>query len=311
MQDTDQGERRIHCNSNQIGFLNSSSGWSAYSTDAGLWACANGLTVTGNISVTGAVDGRDVAADGTKLDTIATSANNYSLPATPSVTSLNVADKINHTGDTDTYIQFHAADQWRVVTGGIERFEVNNTTVTSVEPIYAPSFHGDGSNLTGISSGLPLSGGTLTGDLSIPSKLIHAGDTDTYIRFNSDEFSIYTGGTERVKINNTYAYFNNYVTAPYFSATSDMNLKTDIKKIVNPLEMISNLNGYTFNWKESGEASAGVIAQEVEKVLPSAISENKEGSKSVNYNELIGVLIEAVKEQQVQIDSLKKMLGDN
>jgi hypothetical protein len=75
--------------------------------------------------------------------------------------------------------------------------------------------------------------------------------------------------------------------------------------------MISNLNGYTFNWKESGEASAGVIAQEVEKVLPSAISENKEGSKSVNYNELIGVLIEAVKEQQVQIDSLKKMLGDN
>ena len=75
--------------------------------------------------------------------------------------------------------------------------------------------------------------------------------------------------------------------------------------------MISNLNGYTFNWKESGKASAGIIAQEVEKVLPSAISENKEGNKSVNYNELIGVLIEAVKEQQVQIDSLKKMLGDN
>jgi hypothetical protein len=50
-------------------------------------------------------------------------------------------------------MQFHAADQWRVVTGGAERLEVNNSTVTSTEPIYAPSFHGDGSSLTGIQSG--------------------------------------------------------------------------------------------------------------------------------------------------------------
>ena len=343
------------------------------------------VRIVNNLIIAGTVDGRDVSTDGTKLDTIATSANNYSfpytvsnsagsstvvqrdgngyifanyfnstdndvatgdvggiicktsndyhrtasaaavrsfinvanganaysLPAIPSVTSLNVADKITHTGDTNTYIQFDAADQFRVVTGGIERLEVNNTQITSVEPIHAPSFHGDGSNLTGVSGGLPLSGGTLTGDLTIPSKIIHSGDTDTYILFNSDQFQVYTGGTERVRINNTYAYFNRYVSAPYFEATSDIKLKTDIKKIVSPLEMISNLNGYTFNWKDSGKASAGVIAQEVEKVLPSAVSENEEGSKSVNYNELIGVLIEAVKEQQVQINSLKKMVGDN
>jgi hypothetical protein len=60
-------------------------------------------------------------------------------------------DQIIHEGDTDTYIQFHAADQWRVVTGGAERLEVNNSQVTSTEPIYAPSFHGNGSALTGIS----------------------------------------------------------------------------------------------------------------------------------------------------------------
>jgi len=69
------------------------------------------------------------------------------------VTDLYVADQIFHTGDTNTYMQFHAADQWRVVTGGTERLEVNNTQVTSAEPIHAPSFHGDGSALTGISSG--------------------------------------------------------------------------------------------------------------------------------------------------------------
>jgi len=59
-------------------------------------------------------------------------------------------DAIYHEGDTNTYMQFHEPDQWRVVTGGVERLEVNNFAVTSIEPIYAPSFHGDGSNLTGV-----------------------------------------------------------------------------------------------------------------------------------------------------------------
>jgi len=71
----------------------------------------------------------------------------------PTFNDIYVADQILHSGDTDTYMQFHAADQWRVVTGGVERLEVNNTQVTSAEPVHAPSFHGDGSALTGISAG--------------------------------------------------------------------------------------------------------------------------------------------------------------
>jgi hypothetical protein len=59
-------------------------------------------------------------------------------------------DQIIHEGDSNTYMQFHAADQWRVVTGGAERLEVNNSQITSTEPIHAPSFHGDGSALTNI-----------------------------------------------------------------------------------------------------------------------------------------------------------------
>jgi hypothetical protein len=59
--------------------------------------------------------------------------------------------QIIHEGDTDTYMEFHSADEWRVVTGGVERLEVNNTQITSAEPIHAPSFHGDGSALTGLS----------------------------------------------------------------------------------------------------------------------------------------------------------------
>ena len=64
--------------------------------------------------------------------------------------NLTIPNQIIHAGDTDTYMQFHAANQWRVVTGGSQRLEVNNTQITSTEPIHAPSFHGDGSALTGI-----------------------------------------------------------------------------------------------------------------------------------------------------------------
>jgi hypothetical protein len=63
---------------------------------------------------------------------------------------LTISSTLQHSGDTDTYMQFHNADQWRVVTGGTERLEVNNSQITSAEPIHAPSFHGDGSNLTGV-----------------------------------------------------------------------------------------------------------------------------------------------------------------
>lgn len=65
------------------------------------------------------------------------------------------------------------------------------------------------------------------------------------------------------------------------------------------------MRGVTFEWKKDGTPSAGVIAQEVERVMPSAVKTNLEtGLKSVEYDQLIAPLIEAIKEQQAQIDSL-------
>ena len=78
----------------------------------------------------------------------------YVNPASTSkLNSIYLEGAIYHNGDTNTYIQFHTSDQFRVVTGGSERLEVTNTQVTSTEPIHAPSFHGDGSSLSGIQSG--------------------------------------------------------------------------------------------------------------------------------------------------------------
>ena len=66
-----------------------------------------------------------------------------------------VDGNIYHNGDTNTYIGFHTTDQWRVVTNGTERLEVNNTKITSTEPIHAPSFHGNGSALTNLPTPTP------------------------------------------------------------------------------------------------------------------------------------------------------------
>jgi len=96
------------------------------------------------------------------------------------------------------------------------------------------------------------------------------------------------------------------VSATNFNTTSDINLKENIKPIEDSLNKVLQLNGIEFDWKDNQQPSIGVIAQEVEKVFPSLVKTAK--NKSVNYNGLIGVLIEAVKEQQKQIEELKKII---
>jgi hypothetical protein len=98
------------------------------------------------------------------------------------------------------------------------------------------------------------------------------------------------------------------VTAIDFNSTSDINLKTNIKRIENPIDKVLQINGVEFDWKDNQQSSMGVIAQEVEKVFPNLVRTTE--NKSVNYNGLIGVLIEAVKEQQKQIEELKKLIQD-
>ena len=97
---------------------------------------------------------------------------------------------------------------------------------------------------------------------------------------------------------------NGNVRATGFYYTSDLALKTNIKPLENSLAKILQLQGVSFNWKDSGELSIGLIAQEVEKIFPELVSGN-EGSKTVDYGKLVPVLIEAIKEQQNEIEKLK------
>jgi hypothetical protein len=96
------------------------------------------------------------------------------------------------------------------------------------------------------------------------------------------------------------------VTAVDFNTTSDRRLKENIKTISSAVEKIEKIDGVTFDWKESGKPSAGVIAQNIEEVFPELVI--GEETKTVNYNGLIGVLIEAVKEQQKEIIALRNKI---
>jgi hypothetical protein len=94
-----------------------------------------------------------------------------------------------------------------------------------------------------------------------------------------------------------------------FFYSSDERLKKNIQVIDHALDKVKQINGVTFNWKKSGEKSLGVIAQNVETVLPELVKTNKNGMKAVEYGNIVGLLIEAIKEQQQEIEVLQKKVS--
>jgi len=95
------------------------------------------------------------------------------------------------------------------------------------------------------------------------------------------------------------------VTATDLNTTSDMTLKNNVDTIRNPFNILNYVRGVQFNWKESGEKSYGVIAQELQRFLPELVKDSSMG-KTVSYLPLIAFLVEAVKDLQNQINDLKR-----
>ncbi len=98
-------------------------------------------------------------------------------------------------------------------------------------------------------------------------------------------------------------------------SNSDIRLKENIQVISDAVSKVKSLRGVTFNFKESGEAGTGLIAQEVQEVLPEAVytaPPRNEGDDflALHYGNTVGLLIEAIKEQQVQIEALTKRLEE-
>lgn len=114
-------------------------------------------------------------------------------------------------------------------------------------------------------------------------------------------------------------YATGDITAFY---SSDIRLKKDIEPISEPIKKLMEISGVTYKWNEEylkdkevdgyfvRETEVGVIAQEVEKVLPEVVATRENGYKAVRYEKLVALLIEAVKDQQHQIDELKARLEE-
>jgi hypothetical protein len=100
-------------------------------------------------------------------------------------------------------------------------------------------------------------------------------------------------------------------------ATSDKRLKDNIKPLDNALDKVLKISGVEFDWNDTRDEDGkplhsykghdvGVIAQEIEKVLPEVVTTRDNGYKAVKYEKIVPLLIEAIKEQQEQIDELRK-----
>ena len=85
------------------------------------------------------------------------------------------------------------------------------------------------------------------------------------------------------------------------TAYSDAKLKTEISSIDNALDIVGKLRGVNYKWLSNGQADIGVIAQEVEEVVPEVVKTSEDGTKSVDYGRLVSILINAVNELKEEI----------
>jgi hypothetical protein len=168
--------------------------------------------------------------------------------------------------------------------------DTGNTSTTGINVtgvVTATSFIGDGSGLTG-------TGSTVFNDLATNQEFFPLFTSTT-------SGTITASGISTSKL--TYNPSTGALTAVDLNSTSDVNLKENIKTVENALETVSALRGVSFDWKETGRSSYGVIAQELEEVLPELVGDGD--VKSVNYSGIIGVLIEAIKELKKEVENLK------
>jgi hypothetical protein len=157
------------------------------------------------------------------------------------------------------------------------------------------------SNVAG--TGVTVSGGTGAVTISIGQAVA----TSSNVQFNSLGIGMAANGTAgRIDASNDIVAFS----------SSDIRFKENITPIENALDKISKISGNTYDWKAENKAEhgyegndVGVIAQEIEAVLPQLVQTRENGFKAVKYDKLVALLIEGIKEQQIQIEELKAKLG--
>ena len=187
-------------------------------------------------------------------------------------------------------------------TGALTGNASTATTLQTARTINGTSFNGSSditiANLVSGSSQITLSSTTGYGTV-INQNLLTTSD----VRHNSLGIGMAASATAgRIDAANDVVAFS----------SSDIRFKENIKPIENALDKISNISGNTYDWKTENKAEhgyegndVGVIAQEIEEVLPQLVQTRENGYKAVKYDKLVALLIEGIKEQQITISKLE------
>jgi hypothetical protein len=261
-----------------------------------------GGAMTGAITTNSTFDGRDVATDGAKLDGIAASANNYVHP--------------NHSGD----VVSSADGAMTIQTDAVDIAMLSATGTASATTF----LRGDNSWVTPTDTnttytagaGMNLVGTEFQVETDLRDSITHVGlDAGDYIGWtNNSHTSFFVNGNEEMRLLAAGTLHADGDVVAFSTTISDERLKHDIKPITDALSKVGQLNGCTFTYNNEDKMSAGLIAQDVEKVLPSAVSEmelplqHDDGIayKTVQYDQTIGLLVEAIKELTAKVEQLEK-----
>ena len=202
---------------------------------------------------------------------------------------------------------------------------LNSGDITSTGTVTATLFSGSGASLTtlnasNLSSGLVAtarlaSSGTadattfLRGDSTWASAAVSiTNNTTTDSTFYPIFTSVTSGSIVGANTSSSKLTFNpssGLLTSTDYNSSSDVTLKENFTPIVNPLDIISQLEGFGFNWIDTKEKSYGLSAQQVESVLPEVVRVRPDGTKGINYLNLIAFLVEGIKDLKEEIRQLK------
>ena len=259
------------------------------------------------VASTGAIILADGAGSGAAVKNLSVTAAAFE-GFTGVAADLNYAKDLRATGVTAT--EFDKLDGLTATTGELNKLD--GVTATTAELNYTD---GVSSNIqTQLDGKLSLSGGTVTGQVKFNDNVhldfgtgndaeIYHNGSHLYFDMNADDDIIFRDGNNSNATRFTFdTSSGNFTATGNVTAYSDAALKSDITTIDNALEKVANMRGVFFN--KDGERGTGVVAQEVQKVIPEAVFEGGE-YLSVAYGNLVGVLVEAIKDLKTQVEELK------
>lgn len=271
----------------------------------------------------------DLVVNGTYTGpTVGTSISaSYATTALTASYALNAANAL--TAETDPIFTAHPTfniaqadiDDWDTAAGwgdhAVEGYARSTDVANNYVTKAGDDISGDLEFTTvgkGINFGYQNSGG-YTGQYGGGVKYFDANSSRKLELSAIDELSFVIDGTEKLGINDVQASFSIPVTSTndiIAYASSDERLKENIEPIHNPIQKLQQIGGYEFDWNDKQDLhkghDVGVIAQEIEAILPELVETRDTGYKAVRYEKLVALLIEAVKEQQLQINELKDKL---